>query len=200
MSEFLQLLQQARDGNAAAWQALVQRYRPLLHRAADEALPQSVRRRIDPSDVAQETLLDVRRDLGEFRGSDEVEWLKWLQRVARCNVQDALRRHQQAARRSLAAQVDLERVRKTIDPPLPRATDSDTPSLALRLSEMQGAVQRACENLPDDQRTALTLRYLERCPVREIALRMDKSEAAVAGLLTRGLRHLKSLLQGDPAL
>ena len=47
--------------------------------------------------------------------------------------------------------------------------------------------------LPQDQREALRLRYLEGKTLLEIAERLDRSEMAVAGLLKRGLRSLRDL-------
>ena len=57
---------------------------------------------------------------------------------------------------------------------------------AVRLAMLLG-------KLPQDQREALRLRYLEGKTLLEIAERLDRSEMAVAGLLKRGLRSLRDL-------
>ena len=53
---------------------------------------------------------------------------------------------------------------------------------------------RALAQLPDDQRTAVELHHLRDGPVAEIARQMGRTEAAVAGLLRRGLKRLRELL------
>ena len=53
--------------------------------------------------------------------------------------------------------------------------------------------------LPEAQREALTLRYWNGWSLAQIAARMERTSAAVAGLLHRGLRELRQGLdQGEP--
>ena len=46
-------------------------------------------------------------------------------------------------------------------------------------------------NLPESQREAIRLRYLEGRSLKELAESLGRSETAVAGLLKRGLRNLR---------
>ena len=46
-------------------------------------------------------------------------------------------------------------------------------------------------HIPETQREAIRLRYLEGMSLKEISERIEKSEMAVAGLLKRGLRALR---------
>ena len=48
--------------------------------------------------------------------------------------------------------------------------------------------------LPEEQRTAVEYKHLRGLPVTEVARLMGKSEAAVGGLLHRGLAGLRDLL------
>ena len=59
---------------------------------------------------------------------------------------------------------------------------------------------RQYEELSDDERTAVEMRYLQdpSCPLREIARALNRPTAkAVAGLLARGLEKLRGLLRED---
>ena len=47
------------------------------------------------------------------------------------------------------------------------------------------------EQIPETQREAIRMRYLEGMSLKEISERIEKSEMAVAGLLKRGLRALR---------
>jgi RNA polymerase sigma-70 factor, ECF subfamily len=49
--------------------------------------------------------------------------------------------------------------------------------------------------LPENQREALVLRHWHGCSLAEIAEQLGCTTAAVTGLLHRGLRKLRQLLQ-----
>jgi RNA polymerase sigma-70 factor (ECF subfamily) len=53
------------------------------------------------------------------------------------------------------------------------------------------------DQLPETQREALRLRYVEGLSLKEIAEKMDKTEMAAAGLLKRGLQSLRELMLTD---
>jgi RNA polymerase sigma-70 factor (ECF subfamily) len=55
----------------------------------------------------------------------------------------------------------------------------------------------AIEALPDAQRDAVTLHHLEGLTISEVAGRMDRSAASVAGLLKRGLKSLRQSIGRD---
>jgi RNA polymerase sigma-70 factor (ECF subfamily) len=58
-------------------------------------------------------------------------------------------------------------------------------------------VARAIEQLPDQQRDAIMLRYFQKTTLEEIANHMQKSKPAVAGLLKRGLATLRERLNKE---
>ena len=55
---------------------------------------------------------------------------------------------------------------------------------------------KALTALPEAQRTALVLRYCQGWSVADICAHLGRSPTAVAGLLKRGTRQLRDLLQG----
>jgi RNA polymerase sigma-70 factor (ECF subfamily) len=59
-------------------------------------------------------------------------------------------------------------------------------------AEAAGRLRQAMRELPDSQREAIRLRHFEGWSLREMASLFNRSEAAVAGLLKRGLRQLRS--------
>jgi RNA polymerase sigma-70 factor (ECF subfamily) len=54
---------------------------------------------------------------------------------------------------------------------------------------------QALSQLPEEQRTALELKHLQGCSVAVISERMQRSKASVVGLLYRGLKKLRALLE-----
>jgi RNA polymerase sigma-70 factor (ECF subfamily) len=54
----------------------------------------------------------------------------------------------------------------------------------------------ALEQLSEAQREAVVLRHLEGLSLAEVGRHLGRNPAAVAGLLQRGLKKLRSLLEG----
>jgi len=67
-----------------------------------------------------------------------------------------------------------------------------SPSQATAFDEEWRQLLAHIYQLPGDQRDAIWLCHLKELPVAEVAQRLEKSEPAVAGLLQRGLKALRS--------
>ena len=63
--------------------------------------------------------------------------------------------------------------------------------------EPEGALVEALRRLPAAQRAAITLRYLDDLPVREVAALLGRSESAVESLLSRGRETLRRATGGE---
>ena len=60
--------------------------------------------------------------------------------------------------------------------------------------ERRAQVFRAVDNLPEDQRRVIVMRFAEEKSIREIADHLGRSEGAVKQLQFRGLEHLRQRL------
>ena len=76
------------------------------------------------------------------------------------------------------------------------AADESSPSQGLMRQERLLELAEALGQLPEDQRTALELRYLQGHSVGEVCRRMGRGTPSVANLLYRGLKSLRQRL-GD---
>ena len=61
-------------------------------------------------------------------------------------------------------------------------------------AEEERKLRQALERLPEDQRRAVHLMYLEGRPVREISRRLGRTEASVRGLIRRAKQKLRPFL------
>lgn len=184
------LLDRAFSGDAEALGPLLDRFRPLLRAKARESLPGPLLARIDESDVVQQTCLLVVRQFGQLRGRTVGEFVAWLLQVHQHNLLNMVEHHRGAAKRTVDREhADDGHAAANIPAQL------TSPSQKAVRGERRRQLEDAINELPDGQREAVRLRFLEEAGLAEIAQRMDRSEDAVAGLLKRGMAQLKRLLK-----
>lgn len=192
-----ELFQQALAGSSEALGTLLEDYRAYLIVLAKRYLDQRVRGRVDENDIVQITCLEAQRDIGSFRGTRIEELLGWLRNILRNNVATAHQRHLYTQKRSAGKEVSNQATDS--GPCITDLAPSDTSSPSQRVMRDEAAVFLAncMDQLPETQREALRLRYVEGLSLKEIAEKMDKTEMAAAGLLKRGLQSLRELMLTD---
>ncbi len=77
------------------------------------------------------------------------------------------------------------------------AADQSSPSERVGRQEDLLRLARALAQLPEDQRVVVEMHHLRGVAVADIGAALERTEAAVAGLLRRGLKKLRTLLQED---
>ena len=169
----------------------LEQYRSYLLLLAGMHLEADLRQRIEPSDIVQQTLLEALASADRIPLMAE-EQAAWLRTMLANNLRDARRRMRRKKR-------DVARER-SLDHPLADSSQRLADWLAARTPSPSGHAMRqeellrmadALGELPELQRQSITLHHLQGLSLAETARRLDKSTAAVAGLLHRGLRKLK---------
>jgi RNA polymerase sigma-70 factor (ECF subfamily) len=131
----------------------------------------------DAEDIVQETFLKAHQQRARLR--DPEKFPAWLLTVTRNGARDRLRRRRpQAPADTFDALVDH---------------NSATPGSAMEQQEHDVRLRRALAALPEDHRTALTLRYLEGLDYRAIETTMGVSNGALRGILGRALGTLRRM-------
>jgi len=183
------------DPAAEAPEPALEQFRDYLVLLARLQLDARLRRKLDPSDVVQQTLLEAYRKRHQFRGQDQAALAAWLRRMLLHNLADALRDHGRA-KRDLAAERSLEAALDDSSARLQAllAAGGSSPSEQAVRHEEQFRLAAALTQLPEPQREAVVLHHLQDRTLAEVAELLGRSEAAVAGLLHRGLRKLRELL------
>src|SRR5262249_26496651 len=136
-----------------------------------------------------------------FAGNTSAEMAAWLRQILTRNLANLGRDYTRAKRD----------VRREAGPPA-AADQSDaklealltaglsSPSRHLDRADQLIRLAAALHHLPAARREAVELRYLAGLPLIAIAGQMEKTPAAVAGLLHRGLARLREFLQeSDPS-
>ena len=196
-SELIPLLARARTGNVEAQGQLLELYRNYLRFLARAQIGSTLRVRLDPSDLVQETLLDAHRGFEKFCGSSEAELVAWLRRILVRNLADQLkydRRQKRAREKHQSLEAMLERSSLTAHEALARGISS--PSAQAVHREQAVLLADAISRLPADYQEVIVLRHVERLKFEKIAVRMDRSAGAVRMLWARALETLRSAMEG----
>jgi RNA polymerase sigma-70 factor (ECF subfamily) len=173
------LVERARAGDRAVFDALAMRYGPLLVPVIEKRLGEPLRGRVSVEDIRQETFLRAFGAIARFecRGDDTGRsFYRWL-----CGI---------------AVRVILENVNKGVrEKPFAiafdAACDDASPSKTLARKERTEHFDRVLAGLSEDHRTVLRFVRLEGLSVKETAQRMQRTPNAVSLLLARALRKLR---------
>lgn len=130
-------------------------------------------------DVVQNVLLSVHRGRHTYR--PERPFLPWLRAIARNAVTDQMRVERRRAQREVSID-SLDRVLEA-SPPEPRGAELPVDLIA------------AISELPDTQRAAMDLLYVQRIPAAEAALRLGISAGALRVRTHRALEQLRGQLR-----
>jgi RNA polymerase sigma-70 factor (ECF subfamily) len=162
---------------------------------ADLHLDSRLRAKLDPSDVVQQTLLDAYRTLDRIEGLGPREQGAWLRKILAHNLAKAgrdLRRQKRDVRRERSLEAALNRSSVRLAACL--AAHESSPSQKAMREEQLLEVADALANLPRGQRDAVLLHFFEDLSAKAIGERLGCTQAAAAGLLRRGLKRVRELL------
>lgn len=144
-------------------------------------------------DVAQEAFIKAYRALSGFRGDSA--FYTWLYRIAINTAKNYLVAQ---GRRPPGSDIDATEAEQYESASLLK--EIDTPERLLLRDEIEATVFRAIEALPEDLRTAITLRELEGMSYEEIAQSMGCPIGTVRSRIFRAReaidRHLRPLVDG----
>ncbi len=165
----------ARRGETEALDRVLKALESRLRAAATNRLAGHLRARMGTSDLLQSTMLDIAKNIGDFRGENADQLLAWSGRIMDNNLRDRARFFGRQRRRGEhGAEVPPDAV-----------ASGPTPSFeAMRVEHIE-ALYRALSELPDDYQQILQLREFEKREYDEIAATLDRSEGAVRMLISR---------------
>lgn len=187
------LLRQVRAGDRRAFEQLFAHHRPELRQFVEMRLDPKLRARVDPSDVVQETQLEVLGRLADFLERQPMPFRLWLRKTAYERPLKLRRRHVEAAQRSLEREVPLpDRSSFALGQQL-LATGS-TPSQHLGKREVARRVRQAVAQLSEVDREILLMRNFEGMSNQEAAQVLQIDPATASQRFCRALLRLRKLL------
>ena len=177
----------------------LERYRRYLLVLARVAIDPRLGGKIDASDIVQQTLIEAHQCRHQFTLRQEGDLAAWLRRILSNNLADALRGLARA-KRDVARQRSLDDQLAQSSQRLEGwlAADQSSPSQHAMRAERALILADALADLPEAQREALILQYWHGWSLAEIAEHLGRTPVAIAGLLKRAMRTLRTRLDESP--
>jgi RNA polymerase sigma-70 factor (ECF subfamily) len=192
------LLERVARHDADALEELLVRHRSALRDFIEFHLDPRLRARVDPSDVVQETQMELVRRMEDFLTQRPMPFRLWIRKKAYERLLN-LRRDHLRQRRNVRREVPLP------DPSsmaLARPLLARQPTLSQEAEarELAEHISRAVARLDDADRTILLLRHAEDLPFEEIAFLLDIASATARKRFGRALIRLQNLLREEGLL
>lgn len=158
-----QLVERAQRGDKKAFELLVSKYQRKLARL----LSRFVRDSAEVEDVTQEAFVKAYRALPAFRG--ESAFYTWLYRIGINTAKNYL----VAMNRRAPTMTEFNSEEAETFDDADHLRDVNTPEAELASKQIVQAVNEALDQLPEELRTAITLREIEGLSYEEIASMMN---------------------------
>jgi RNA polymerase sigma-70 factor (ECF subfamily) len=198
-AETSDLLDRLAAGERQALDRLLTRQRPALRSFVEFHLDPRIRARVDPSDVVQDTQLEVVRRIDHFLTARPMPFRLWLRKKAYERLLNLRRYHVTRARRSVAREVRW-RDRSSFLLARPLLTRSSSPSQRLAAGELAQRISAAVARLSEADREIMLLRHADDLAFGEIASLLDIEPAAARKRFGRALIRLQKLLRAEGLL
>lgn len=182
------LVARARKGDRRAFDLLVLKYQHRVQRL----IARYIRDPEQVFDLAQETFIKAYRALERFRGDSA--FYTWIYRIAVNTAKNQLASDARAGYMvSLNSGGSDESDEPMMEPEALR--DGGTPDALAATEELREAIDRAISDLPEDLRTALTLREMEGLSYDEIAAVMDCPIGTVRSRIFRAREAIEQSIE-----
>lgn len=179
-----ELVARVQAGDKSAFDVLVRKYQHKLVKL----ISRYVRDPDEALDVTQETFIKAYRALPNFRGDSS--FYTWIYRIGANTAKNYL---VSQGRRPPETDIDAQDAEQYITDSHLRETD--TPDRLAQRDEIERTVAEAIEDLPEDLRTAITLREFEGLSYEEIAKAMDCPVGTVRSRIFRAREAIDKKLR-----
>jgi len=188
--DFVARLRQARSGDHEALGDVLNQCRGYLLAIALAEMNSDLRPKWAASDIVQETLLDGQRDFARFSGESATDLLRWLQRILKNNLLDAVRQchtlKRDARREHALAPADLDSS-QLVD-------QAARPSQRLQRDELENVVERAIERLPARRKMVILMHHKDGLGFDEIGRRLGVTDRMARYLWAEAIASLRDTL------
>jgi RNA polymerase sigma-70 factor (ECF subfamily) len=176
-------MQRVKEGDTDAFRQLIEAHQYRIIGTVTKMLGDDS----DAEDIAQQVFIRVWKSAGRYEPT--AKFTTWLFKITRNLVFNELRRRKRHPVQSLDRVSDDDRPLQVVD------RGSKAPDTSLLDEEMQAAIQKAIDELPETQRMAIILRRYDDIAYEEIGEILDLSVPAVKSVLFRARTELREKLK-----
>jgi RNA polymerase sigma-70 factor, ECF subfamily len=188
-----QLVMLARAGDAEAGHSLLTRHQNRLRRMIASVLDARVARRIDASDVLQDTMARATQKLPEYLRQPSVALYPWLRQIAKDIVVEVHRKHLHAGRRTVTKEEDVDfqiSQDSAMDLAARLVSHDASPSKLASRREMACRVRDAMNKISSADRELLLMSFVEQLRTQDIAEILSVTSVTVRSRLRLAIERL----------
>lgn len=174
-----------------------------LHRAAllafiNKNMSDGLKSKVEATDILQEVSLSAVDSLSKMDFEQKTPF-NWLCHLADQKIIDNHRKYFQAQKRAAGREVKQQAVgdgeKQGFMDLLIASITSPSQAFSRGAKEMKLLV--ALESLPEENREAIRLKYVEGLPTKEIATQLGKTDVAVRVMVSRSMVKLQEILKNE---
>ncbi len=188
----MDLIDRARGGNRIALEELLRLHLHDLSAHISKRMPETLKRKLDFEDITQQALLEAFVKIDRLRETSQPAFRAWLKAIGEITMLRLLRDQRRKKRGGDYRQLEsLSGAASSMENLLSQLPDtSKTASSVVARRQAVTALRVAVAGLPVDQRQAIEFHLLKGLSVDETAETMERTPAAVRGLIHRGKQKL----------
>ena len=188
------LIERAHEGDPHALGSALESCRAYLTQIAADELERSLRRKVNPSDLVQESFIIAQRNFTKFDGRSIEELRAWLRGILANKLNEARRQFLKSKKRLTSREASLHHSSSELIIS-EKAISRNSASRQLTLFEDVEAVTQAMKQLSADHQQVVQWRNWELLSFEEIGSRMDRTSGAARALWLRALSQLALVLE-----
>lgn len=188
------LIEKSREGDRIAQSELSRHVEQYLSIMIERKLDNSLRANFGVSDIVQQTLMQMVKGIGGFRGGTTKEFFGWLNRIIENETAKA-NRHLKQQKRDVRRRRSLSENASSSGRPFEYADYFPTPCTQAISNEQLQLFDRALEQIPDDYANVIRLRNLEQLSFKQVAEKMGRSVDSVSNLWYRAILKFQHELE-----
>lgn len=191
------LITRATEGDRDALSQLLYDQYDRLTALINKKIPPVLSPWIQADDVLQDTFVLAFRSIDRLEDRGAEAFAAWLETLATNRLRDLLKADRRQKRGGGRRHVPADAARRSsmvalVEKLAPDANAS--PSQCVARGEAVRAVEIAIAELPEDQRAAIHLRYIDQLSLEQTADELHRSPAAIRGLVHRAKQSLRQAL------
>ncbi|WP_339729448.1 sigma-70 family RNA polymerase sigma factor [uncultured Gimesia sp.] len=192
------LISQIKQGSEPALLEFIESHRAPLLAFINKNMSDALKGKVEATDILQEVSLNAVESLSQMDFEQKTPF-NWLCHLSERRIIDNHRKYFQVQKRAAGREVKQRLAsdgegQGFMDLLIASIT---SPSQAFSRGAKEMKLLLALESLPEENREAIRLKYVEGLPTKEIAVQLGKSDVAVRVMVSRSMVKLQEILKHE---